>query len=201
MKSPFAYLVEDEERCSVTFAFNDAHAQQVGASKFWSEAEAVTAKRMPEYDRYSLLGYVPPLILLNEVYAWTSCDHCGIHIHTGGVVYNDDGDEIKVTPVAVDNLIYCSEGCRKADEEARERHRIMATQVRAVLRSRWPGISRIFVYAGDNRLSATFRFPGGRYLAEWSCGQPESVVIRQDDLAAWEAAYGAARVVDSEVVV
>ena len=192
-KPPFAFQVsdpdEDSSEAVIVFAWTEGQARSRGASFLWcdfDELHTVPVKRLPDYDQYHALGYVPPVQLIHD--GWNlPCDCCDVMVDL------DAEDEETGEPLdfcEVGNRLYCSDSCRDSHEEYRVRSRIRRSQAKACLMSRYPGISRLSTWLNDEEVGASFSFPGGRHRATWTSKMPNHTTICAVDLPAWEAAFG-----------
>ncbi|UZS00903.1 hypothetical protein [Pseudomonas phage vB_PsaM_M1] len=104
-----AYVVSDDEYCTIEFAEHRATAQASGANELNSEFPYVRCRRAPEFDQYAEARKVPWKVLIEE-HGWSQeCGFCYKRVYSDeeGRVYNDGEDQA-----------YCNSECmHKAKEQ------------------------------------------------------------------------------------
>lgn len=104
-----AYVISDDEYCTIKFAEHRATAQASGANELNSEFQYVRCRRAPEFDQYAKTRKVPWKVLIED-HGWSQeCGYCYKRVHSDeeGRVYND-----------VEDQVYCSTECmHKAKEQ------------------------------------------------------------------------------------
>lgn len=163
---PHAYYCEDEEGAQIIFANNPDHA-----AKRSYDGYADKIKRCPEYDEWWWLGFVPDRVLIDDGW-YGQCYYCEKRI---------DSDE-PLQIVEQNYRLFCSPDCLKAHNEESKIRRIRRQQIKCVLRSMFPGVRGLHVW-GE---AAWFKFPGGKYDVNWNTKSPDTVLLTQLDLPAWE---------------
>lgn len=97
-----AYVISDDEYCTIEFAEHRATAQASGANELNSEFQYVRCRRAPEFDQYAKAGKVPWKVLIED-HDWSQeCGYCYNRVHSDEEdrVYNDGEDQV-----------YCSTEC------------------------------------------------------------------------------------------
>jgi|GEM_PF-3146010 hypothetical protein len=185
-----AWYVEDEEEgADIVFALEKAQAAVAGACKLWSEPEILKVERLPEYDHYAALGYVPAEILYND--GWTfECPHCFCNVSKN----NEEEDERwePLEPKFNRKVAFCSRDCQ-ADFNAKSK-RIQEEKDKAqkYLLELFPGISFTRCWGGYelNPLVVEFHFPGGVKAVRWEAKDPKQLDVIKTDLDAWNSFIG-----------
>ena len=97
-----AYVVSDDEYCTIEFSQHRATAQSRGANELNTEFQYVRCRRAPEFDKYVQLKKVPWKALIED-HDWSQeCGGCFKRVYSDceGRVYSNSGDQV-----------YCNQGC------------------------------------------------------------------------------------------
>lgn len=101
-----AYVISDDEYCTIEFAEHRATAQARGANELNTDFTSVTCRRAPEFDAWAERRKVPWRVLIED-HGWSQeCGGCYRR------VYADEPDR-----VYGENQAYCSEACKTKHAE------------------------------------------------------------------------------------
>lgn len=187
-----AYLVQDDYGdggACVRFARHNVVARREGAIELDCEFEDVTCRRYPAFDQYAEQGGVPDSVLVDHGW-WFECMQCSQKICSEP--YDEDGNEIELTPIYEPHRIYCSAKCKQAFEAERQAERDRAEQVASAALKMWPGITVRHKNGYEQPPRVWFDFPGGQDQADWRLGE-DTLRVSARDKAAWESFAEAAR--------
>lgn len=202
-----AYQVSEafEGHCVIVFASRAVVARREGANQLdVSFGEVDQCKRAPWADEYAP-GPVPAQAKIAAGWYFECACGCERRIDSdfGTTRYEDDGDDGELNPmepVYVGGGVYWNQRCKDNDErEQRERAEAIArddSEVKAAVLAKFPFATEIRAFRGHayvdgkpnyNTLQGQFRFPGGRWCANWIVGA-ETVGVQTGDVEAWLAA-------------
>lgn len=203
-----AYVVRepDEGHCRIVFATRNVVARREGAAELNIEFEEVeSCTRAPWADQYAP-GPVPVQAMI-EAGWWYECEcGCGRRIDNGEGQHNidadgDDGELNPMDPVYFDHGVYWNQKCidaeieyRRQQEEAKARDK---AEVESAVLAKFPFATEITDHrsyamvdgkADYKALQAQFRFPGGRWTANWIVGS-DRIQVQSEDIDAWLALH------------
>lgn len=201
-----AYAVHDNCEGYGTVVYSTSHvaARRVGANDLGITFEEVeSCRRSPEFDQYAP-GPVSPLVLLKHGW-WFECLQCGRRVSNDmeDDVIDDGLDPADFLPRPAGNdAVYCSAGCECA-HHMEERGREEAEEaLREVFEAKFSGAEIIHIHCydgpklqapedptrGGGRFVVTFKFPGGKYSAQWNFGDDRCWVSKcdQEVFTAWQ---------------
>lgn len=191
-----AYTVTDdfEGYGSLQFARHAVVARRNGADDLGVEFEYVTCRRSPEFDTYAP-GPVPPLVMIENGWSF-ECGHCGRRVWSDMAddLESDGFDPADFTPVMDRSIVFCSAACMAADHERRRKHDMTTAAMTELVETLLPGAEVVRVTVcdgydyGRGKHTATFRFPGGQYPAEYR-HHDSAYYVAASDHAAFSAAY------------
>ena len=101
-----AYVVSNDEYCTIEFSEHRATAQSSGANELNEEFQDVMCRRAPEFDTWAERRKVPWRVLIED-YGWgQECGHCYRRVYGDheGRVYGDD-------------QVYCGSECQNKQTE------------------------------------------------------------------------------------
>lgn len=187
-----AFLVRDDEGgCDILFA--ESLEDLVNDNSDFVEGE-----HFPEYDRYSSLGYVPPLIaLIREDFSYYQCWECEAEINCWqgkeeeAFFYesrftDDDEEHVELNPIGVKDKLFCSKTCLDYWREGIRKRKEQHEENKNYLLNKFPGITELDVVVnGTDYAIADFRFPGGQYKVNWKKSDSNHVYVHPDDQEAW----------------
>lgn len=180
-----AYSVQVEEAGAIIFATSGVAARRLGANELNAEFEDVqSCCRAPWADQYAKQGWVPVKALLEQGW-WSSCNGCGTMVSEDSEDYGGNPHD----PVIEERGLYCSPGCKEAEEA-----RIAASKLRKEQRAqaaleKWPAIGVMWVSDHETDDLVIFKFPGS--IGSARCRLRESKLsMDKQDIPAWEAFTG-----------
>lgn len=180
-----AYSVQVEEAGAIIFATSGIAARRIGANELNAEFEDVhSCCRAPWADQYAEQGWVPVKALLAQGW-WHTCTGCGVEVTEDSEDYDGNPHD----PVIEERGLYCSPGCKEAEEA-----RIAASKLRKEQRAqaaleKWPGIEVVWVNDHETDSLVCFRFPGSTSSANWRVGET-TLHVDKEDIPAWEKFTG-----------
>lgn len=154
--------------CGVYFGETEAEAIAKWRDKNdGEEPEQVTRK--PQFDCYAP-GPVPVEAKFDDGW-WFECSHC-YHRVTQDGCYDCDEDEPHAS-ICVGESVYCSEKCRQAHDEERQRMRELRSEAEAAVLARFPSATILRAFQGDGgcgcfrthheNITVEFTVPGAAY--------------------------------------
>jgi hypothetical protein len=178
-----AWCVEDEEGADIVFAKDEDTAKQIGASKFWSKAEYISAERAPQWNQFAELGYVPAKDLIEDGWRLT-CHYCDKDVDSDEWDYDSD---TRLHLVYDCKVVFCSQSCHDQHHHERDVAKVRMSQAKAILLSKYPGIYDLRVHSSGSNYPtyANFNAPGCQYRIEWASNDPHVVYVVQADQSAW----------------
>lgn len=133
------------------------------------EHECRDWERIPDYDRYYGLGYVPLEELIKNSWA-LQCDNCEKTI-----------THETIDPVIVGNTIFCCGDCNRSYYERIEEKKQTHARVSRYLLDRYPRLTNLFVVSRKGNIEASFDFPKGKYSARWQMNIPDIISVNEKD--------------------
>jgi hypothetical protein len=123
-------------------------------------SEAEDLPRLPEFDQYAQLGYVPAEAYFNAGW-WHECHWCGATVQ-------EDSEESEF-PVFEKSRSYCCQWCFDEDAKDRKIYYIRRAQLKAYLTSKFPNHRKLHIIGGSSsfRLSAMFYIEGVSGICTW----------------------------------
>jgi len=190
LKAYYVAELPDHEYARVTFGYCENHLRHRWGDDLCEPPPIDRIiERRPDLDIWVRIGYVPPLELVyREGFHWP-CANCGSIItrHT-----------LEPVNTVIENgkHLYCSRACHDEHQARRSQQHVIRQQVKAWLRSRYPGIrgtdeGYLHVSFRDwPNVRVSFYFPGGISAVDWESRDPEMLDMYVHDVIAWVDRYG-----------
>lgn len=168
-----AYFVEDdpEEKTGEVIFFVD----EVSAKEYQEEyEEEYNLLRMPEWDKYSKLGYIPAEKWIENHGSWLECNHCNKIVDQEKWDYEND---MPLTPVYVKNILYCSKECLEEEQVKLNRNKQSLDTAIKTFTNLFPFCIPIIpaYFYRQNSTFIEFEFEGGKGC--WNGDDPDYVCI------------------------
>jgi hypothetical protein len=181
-----AWKIKDDEGEWIVIAKDEWNARLKGAYYFLTDVEFVEAKRSPEWDEFSELGYVPPKAMI-EVGWQLTCYECESVVDEENEQEDEEGNEYYPEPVFEGQKVFCCQQCRDTWHRDRATEKQRKEEAIALLSKRYPKAQNIKAHGGSpgDDAYASFRF-GNNKRAKWKSSDPDVVTIRKIDKAEWD---------------
>lgn len=202
-----AYYIEVEDSWEsegeVVFAKSEKEARgKAGAIGMRGYDEVDSCKRMPEFDKFADLGYVPLKEKFEAGWWGIECDWCGREISDSAIdnyedeleeweIYHEEGESAPepYNPQFEDrNMAFCCTTCQTKWHKRSDKLTQLKVETQANLETLYPECT--VKYAGGNYRDGTVDFdlivPGLKYKVTYESDYPDTMLVSQCDIEAWK---------------